>query len=107
MLVPPDSLPGAMSPPLRALHGITHILSVCLDYASTGPAHLQISVLDSEYENLLVHLPKACAWIHDAVENGGRVLVHCVMGVSRSSTVTAAYCEYSGRERGEGLMGAQ
>ncbi|KZP09985.1 phosphatases II [Athelia psychrophila] len=84
-------LPGAMSSDLRASLGITHIISVCPNYPSTGPNHLEISVLDSEYENLLIHLPNACRFIQDALDSGGRVLVHCVMGVSRSCTVTAAY----------------
>jgi dual specificity phosphatase 12 len=71
--------------------GVTHILSVCPDYPSTGKCHLTIPVEDSEYEDLLIHLPKACQFIQDAVSGGGRVLVHCVMGVSRSTTVVAAY----------------
>lgn len=87
------SLPGAMSSDLRASLGITHVLSVCPNYPSTGPHHLQIPVLDTENENLLIHLPQACRFIQDALDSGGRVLVHCVMGVSRSCAVTAAYCE--------------
>ena len=50
-----------------------------------------MNVQDSEYEDLLIHLPRACRFIEDAVSRGGRVLVHCVMGVSRSTTVVAAY----------------
>ncbi|KAJ7765747.1 protein-tyrosine phosphatase-like protein [Mycena metata] len=71
--------------------GITHIISVCLDSASTGRNHLVIPVDDSEYADLLIHLPNACRFIEDALENGGRVLVHCVMSISRSPTVLAAY----------------
>ena len=73
--------------------GITHIVSVCPDYPSTGPRHLTIPVEDSELENLLIHLPEACRFIHNALEQGGRVLIHCVMGISRSTTVLAAYRE--------------
>lgn len=87
------SLPVAMSSEMRERSGITHILSVCPNFPSTGPNHLQISVLDTEHENLLIHLPKACRFIQNSLDSGGRVLVHCVMGVSRSATVVSAYRE--------------
>ncbi|KAJ7611747.1 protein-tyrosine phosphatase-like protein [Roridomyces roridus] len=71
--------------------GITHVLSVCPDYPSTGPNHLCIPVDDSEYADLLYHLAGACRFIEEALKEGGRVLIHCVMGISRSTTVLAAY----------------
>jgi dual specificity phosphatase 12 len=82
-----------MSAEMRESLGITHILSVCPNFPSTGPNHLQISVLDTEHENLLIHFPKACQFIQNSLDGGGRVLVHCVMGVSRSPAVVSAYCE--------------
>ena len=91
-----SSLSAALSLDLRNQLGITHIVSVCPEYPSTGPHHLVIAVDDSEYENLLIHLPQACQFMQAALENdGGKVLVHCVMGISRSATVVAAYCECS------------
>jgi dual specificity phosphatase 12 len=74
--------------------GITHVVSVCTDCSSTGPNHLVISVDDNEYEDILVHMPKAVEFTHRALEEGGKVLVHCVMGVSRSPTIVAAYREF-------------
>ncbi|KAG6888515.1 hypothetical protein C0995_007758 [Termitomyces sp. Mi166 len=71
--------------------GTTHILSVCPEYPSTGPNHLTIAVNDSEYDNILIHLPEACNFIETALKNNGKVLVHCAMGISRSATVVAAY----------------
>jgi dual specificity phosphatase 12 len=50
-----------------------------------------IPVQDSEYEDLLIHLPNACLFIETALSRGGKVLVHCVMGISRSATVVCAY----------------
>ncbi|CAA7259408.1 unnamed protein product [Cyclocybe aegerita] len=85
------NLSAAISSEEKAKLGITHIVSVCPDYPSTGPQHLRISVEDSEYADLLIHLPVACRFIERAIEQGGRVLVHCVMGISRSTTVVAAY----------------
>lgn len=53
---------------------------------------LYIPVEDDEYEDILTHLPLACAFIEKSlVSTEARVLVHCKMGVSRSVTVIAAY----------------
>ncbi|KDR84422.1 hypothetical protein GALMADRAFT_237283 [Galerina marginata CBS 339.88] len=85
------NLSAASSVEPRKRLSITHIVSVCPDFPSTGPRHLNISVEDSEYENLLIRLPETCRFIQHALEQRGRVLVHCVMGVSRSATVVAAF----------------
>ncbi|KAH8830564.1 protein-tyrosine phosphatase-like protein [Flagelloscypha sp. PMI_526] len=73
--------------------GITHILSVCPDYPSSGSTHKTILVDDSEFENLLIHLRDACDFIQASLDEhpSNKVLVHCYMGVSRSVTVVAAY----------------
>ncbi|KAF7353852.1 Phosphatases II [Mycena venus] len=85
------NLSAAESDETRQKRGITHILSVCPELRSTGANHLVIPVDDSDYDDLLIHLPKACHFIEDALAHGGRVLIHCVMGISRSTTVLAAY----------------
>ncbi|TFL02049.1 hypothetical protein BDV98DRAFT_566586 [Pterulicium gracile] len=110
------NLRAATTPSLLASLGITHVLSVCPDHPLTRAnanatslgecststihdskpeiQHLAISVQDSEYAEILPFLPRACTFIHEALSAKGarnRVLVHCVMGVSRSATVIAAY----------------
>ncbi|KAG2339355.1 phosphatases II [Suillus weaverae] len=85
------NLPAALSTDVRKKLGITHILSVCAEYSSTDHNHLTIPVQDSEYEDLLIHLPRGCSFIQSALDQGGKVLVHCAMGVSRSPTVVCAY----------------
>ena len=87
------SLQVALSSSQRSGLGITHVLSVCPEYPADPEDnhHLCIPVEDSEFENLLVHLPVACSFIQNAVDAGGKVLVHCVMGISRSATVICAY----------------
>ncbi|KAJ4488368.1 protein-tyrosine phosphatase-like protein [Lentinula aciculospora] len=85
------NLSAAVSSELRKRLGITHILSVCPELPSTGPNHLTIAVDDCEYDDLLIRLPEACQFIQNALDEGGRVLVHCMMGVSRSATVLSAF----------------
>ncbi|KAJ3754508.1 protein-tyrosine phosphatase-like protein [Lentinula raphanica] len=85
------NLSAARSSELRKQLGITHILSVCPEFPSTGPNHLTIAVDDCEYDDLLIRLPESCQFIQQALDDGGRVLVHCVMGVSRSATVLSAF----------------
>ncbi|KAF5364171.1 hypothetical protein D9756_000122 [Leucocoprinus leucothites] len=86
---------AAQCPEKRKKLGITHLLSVCNECPSSsgaaGYTHLQIPVEDTEYSDLLIHLSKSTRFIQEALEQGGRVLVHCVMGVSRSTTVVAAF----------------
>lgn len=61
--------------------GITHVLSVCPNYPENtkgsddscppsvhNPRHRCIAVEDSEYEDILSHLPAAVAFIRDALE---------------------------------------
>lgn len=76
---------------------ITHILSVCneaipAEVPESGICHKRISVEDLEYADLLIHLPIACQFIHQALTNGGTVLVHSVNGISRSAAIVVAYC---------------
>lgn len=87
------SLAAAKTIDLRRQFGITHLVSVCPDVPLEGPNHLIIPVHDSEYDDILIYLPNACRFIQKSLDSGGRVLVHCHMGISRSATVIAAYCE--------------
>lgn len=47
---------------------------------------------DIPEENILCVLHDCFDFIDDARAQGGRVLVHCSQGVSRSATVAIAYC---------------
>ncbi|KJA17715.1 hypothetical protein HYPSUDRAFT_1004786 [Hypholoma sublateritium FD-334 SS-4] len=85
------NLSAALSVEEKQRLSISHIVSVCPNYQSTGPTHLNISIEDTEYDDLLINLPQVCAFIQDALDHGGRVLVHCVMGISRSSAAVAAF----------------
>jgi dual specificity MAP kinase phosphatase len=48
-------------------------------------------VCDDGIDTLEPQLAPICEWMDRAREQGGKVLVHCRVGVSRSATVTIAY----------------
>ncbi|KAJ7089780.1 protein-tyrosine phosphatase-like protein [Mycena belliarum] len=91
------NLSAAECPQLSSRLGITHILSVCPDYLAPAAnvQHLTLPMVDDEHYDILQHLPNACHFIQDALDGGGRVLVHCVMGISRSAAVVCAYLMFS------------
>ncbi|KAF8432956.1 protein-tyrosine phosphatase-like protein [Boletus edulis BED1] len=92
------NLSAALSQDVQKKLGITHLLSVCIEHTfDPQPNTMVVPVQDSEYEDLLIHLPGACLFIETALSHGGKVLVHCVMGISRSATVICAYLMVSQR----------
>ncbi|XP_054723091.1 dual specificity protein phosphatase 22-like [Uloborus diversus] len=72
---------------------ITHIISIhdTAKEVVEDKEYLCIRVPDSPDENLSKYFPKCNDFIHNARLSGGNVLIHCLAGVSRSATITAAY----------------
>jgi hypothetical protein len=74
--------------------GITHVMTVAGGFPPKFPdayEYLVIDVADVASEDLDAHFEKCLRFIARALLDGGRVLVHCFAGRSRSSTVVAAY----------------
>lgn len=72
---------------------ITHILAIH-DHAKKlyeDKEYLCIEASDNAQQDLTQYFPECIDFIHKARLNNGGVLVHCLAGVSRSVTVTAAY----------------
>ena len=55
--------------------------------------YLVVEMLDSQmYGELLKHVIKVNAFIRDAIDGGGAVLVHGTIGATRSACLVMAYC---------------
>lgn len=74
-------------------NGITHIVSIHdqRKVRYPGIVYLPIEAADESCQDLKQFFHECNKFIHDARISGGVVLVHCLAGISRSVTVTAAY----------------
>lgn len=96
--------------------GVTHLLSLTtpdelarLDVEALpilapemGIAHLQAPILDQQVTTE-VQMRRICAWVGAALDQGGRVAVHCVAGLGRSGMVAACYLRGLGMEADEAI----
>lgn len=75
--------------------GITHIVNTAADVCDNcfpdKFQYLTYYLKDANSEDITVLLYRTLEWMHEAMHNGGRVLVHCREGVSRSATIVIAY----------------
>jgi len=75
-------------------YGITHVVTVIVGvgemYPNTFKYHV-IDICDRTYTEIKKYFNDSVQFIDDAINNGGSVLVHCQKGISRSSTIVAAY----------------
>lgn len=76
-------------------HGITHIVNTAADICDNcfpdQFKYMTYYLKDSNSEDLSPLFYRTLDWIQSAVSGGGRVLVHCKEGVSRSATFVIAY----------------
>ena len=73
---------------------ITHVLNITREIDNFYPAvftYLNIREYDTEETDLLKYWDRTFHFINDCQEAGGRVLVHCKMGISRSAATVAAF----------------
>lgn len=61
--------------------------------------HKHVMVTDVETTDILTHLPDCVQFVREALASGGRILVHCMAGISRSSTVSPVPFLHSGAAR--------
>ncbi|CAL1274670.1 unnamed protein product [Larinioides sclopetarius] len=83
--------------------GITHVLNTAEGsnfgqvntgtdfYADAGIKYLGFDLVDAPRTRIIDHFDQGVSFIDEGVSSGGKVLVHCLMGLSRSATFVAAY----------------
>ena len=98
--------------------GITHVLNTAegvwtdcsfVDltneyYEGSGVTYQGIQLWDHNCVKILPYLGCANEFIASGINSGGRVLVHCQMGVSRSSTAAIAYMMLSNEWKVEDVL---
>merc|ERR1712216_759875 len=74
--------------------GITHILNCCDRIKSRFTKSIKYKILhihDTQDTNARAYFDEALSFMDSARAAGGRVLVHCLVGASRSVTMCLAY----------------
>jgi protein-tyrosine phosphatase len=74
--------------------GITHILIVASEFLPQYPADFsyhRLPIEDGPGQDVLSQFETTNGFISQALTSGGKVLVHCRRGMSRSATVVLAY----------------
>jgi len=73
-----------------------------VDKGIAGPNHLHLATRDNTPPQV-DDLVKGAEFIRDQIEDGGKVYVHCGVGVGRAPTMTAAYLITTGLSPDEAL----
>jgi len=75
-------------------HGVTHILSLCCGEYAYYPGtfqYKQLALLDHEDYVIRDYFDETNDFLDLAIRGGGKVMVHCKGGVSRSVSIVIAY----------------
>ncbi|ROI69451.1 Dual specificity protein phosphatase 26 [Anabarilius grahami] len=78
--------------------GFTHVLNCTHSsrhggkiYDGMGVTYMGIDAQDSPTYDMSAHFNNGAEFIHRALNEGGKILVHCHVGISRSATLVLAY----------------
>ncbi|XP_067940063.1 probable rhodanese domain-containing dual specificity protein phosphatase [Watersipora subatra] len=73
--------------------GITHVINISTEFSCDlpGVTYLAIRLQDDASSKLLDHFEEIFEFLDGVKRTGGKALVHCNLGVSRSSTATLSY----------------
>jgi dual specificity phosphatase 12 len=74
---------------------VTHIVNAAAElknyFASDGIKYLNLPLNDNKVEELISEVLRAAHFIHEAIDQGGIVFVHCAKGKSRSVSAIIMY----------------
>ncbi|KAN0053038.1 hypothetical protein ACTA71_012520 [Dictyostelium dimigraforme] len=73
---------------------ITHIVNMASELDDVYPhlyKYYRANLDDRPKANIYDHFEPVIQFINDCKKQGGRILIHCAMGISRSTTVVLAY----------------
>ncbi|CAE7366367.1 DSPTP1B [Symbiodinium natans] len=74
--------------------GITHIMNCCERVPCKFRSRITykvVAVMDTKSSDIREFIPEALAFIDEVVANGGKILVHCMVGASRSVALVLAW----------------
>ena len=74
--------------------GINYVLNCafeCMESFPPGVKYCHLKLNDTPYFKIIPHLEKATSFINQAQLNDGIILVHCQLGISRSTSCVIAY----------------
>lgn len=60
-------------------------------FSDSGIAYMGINILDVPQARISLHFQEASDFIEHALQTGGKILVHCMAGLSRSATIVLAF----------------
>lgn len=81
----------AAFPAALAADGVTHVVCCVGDEVPSGLPTLHLPLEDAPAQRIGGAVLAATRFVADALGGGGRVLVHCHMGISRSAAVASGY----------------
>jgi protein tyrosine phosphatase (PTP) superfamily phosphohydrolase (DUF442 family) len=93
--------------------GLTHVVDTRAEYCDDAQAmakeHIELLHLPTPdtYPLTVEQLQQGASWVHERIEQGGRVLIHCEHGVGRSVLLTCAVLVYSGMHAQDALAMVQ
>lgn len=75
--------------------GITHVLNAAIEhpnyFQNRGIVYKYFPLYDHPGQNISQYFAEGFEFIDNVLNNGGKVLVHCHAGISRSTTMLSAY----------------
>jgi protein-tyrosine phosphatase len=70
---------------------ITQVLNICTHPHPLDPSRTYLHISIDDIDNIKPHIPQILEHIDNALQNNGKVLVHCALGINRSAAAIVSY----------------